>query len=506
MRKILHIIALLFLVAIACQKDGDTPINTATINEELEVLSTSATISGNIDCPVAITKLELYIYPNQDSKNPDMYELELIGDKSFEVTVTDLQPATIYNYRYIVYSDVDMAHLGGKKFKTLNASIPTVETLDIDTVGVTFAVCGGNVLHDGNHPVTERGVCWSTSESPCILDNYTVDSCGEGVYVSQMNGLTKSTTYYVRAYATNQKGTAYGEQKMFTTASGLPKVTTSEVTEIKNSSAVCGGEVLSDYGFEILSRGVCWSRHRNPTISNIATIDGTGLGTFSSNINNLTENATYYVRAYATNENGTAYGEEREFIAGNVICGHEYVDLGLPSGLKWATCNVGANNPLEYGNYYAWGETTPKSIYMDSNSITLGVEMGDISGNPAYDAATANWGCTWRIPTEEETKELATVCNWTWVEEITDTVIIIGCQATGPNGNSIFFPIPGCYCIGNDTGEYVLYPHGRYWTSSPGNTNSSRILLLDKYGEEDLFNYNAYSRRACGITIRPVSN
>ena len=86
----------------------------------------------------------------------------------------------------------------------------------------------------------------------------------------------------------------------------------------------------------------------------------------------------------------------------NIINGHEYVDLGLPSGLKWATCNVGANTPEEYGNYYAWGEIVPKTDYSDENCATLGKQLSDISGNANYDAATANWGASWRMPTKEE--------------------------------------------------------------------------------------------------------
>uniref|UniRef100_UPI0025B2398C PEGA domain-containing protein n=2 Tax=uncultured Muribaculum sp. TaxID=1918613 RepID=UPI0025B2398C len=85
---------------------------------------------------------------------------------------------------------------------------------------------------------------------------------------------------------------------------------------------------------------------------------------------------------------------------GNTINGHEYVDLGL--SVKWAACNVGASSPEDYGNYYAWGETATKAEYTESNSKTYGKTMGDISGNPQYDAARANWGGTWRLPTKAE--------------------------------------------------------------------------------------------------------
>lgn len=110
---------------------------------------------------------------------------------------------------------------------------------------------------------------------------------------------------------------------------------------------------------------------------------------------------------------------------------HEWVDLGL--SVKWATCNVGANSPEDDGNYYAWGETSTKSSYTDDNSVTYGKNFGDIGGDSQYDAATANWGGDWRLPTKSELEELVNKCTWTCTRTK-------GCKVTGPNGNSIFLP------------------------------------------------------------------
>ena len=117
--------------------------------------------------------------------------------------------------------------------------------------------------------------------------------------------------------------------------------------------------------------------------------------------------------------------------------GHERVDLGL--SVLWATCNVGASSPSDYGNYYAWGETKTKSSYMADNSRTDEVIMSDISGNTRYDAATANWGGGWRMPTKEEFEELLDKCNWQWTSQGGRK----GYKVTGPNGNSIFLPAAG---------------------------------------------------------------
>ncbi len=98
-------------------------------------------------------------------------------------------------------------------------------------------------------------------------------------------------------------------------------------------------------------------------------------------------------------------------IESNSINGHEYVDLGLPSGLKWATCNVGADTPEGYGDYFSWGETTTKEEYSKNSCLTYDKEIGDISGDPTYDVASANWGRTWRMPTLDEIKELIDNCT-----------------------------------------------------------------------------------------------
>ena len=123
------------------------------------------------------------------------------------------------------------------------------------------------------------------------------------------------------------------------------------------------------------------------------------------------------------------------------INGHEWVDLGL--SVKWATCNVGASKPSDYGNYYAWGETKTKPTYTEENSKTYGKSSYnyDIGGKSSVDAARANWGGTWRLPTMAECQELVDKCTWTPTTQGGSN----GCRVSGPNGNSIFLPAAGFY-------------------------------------------------------------
>lgn len=186
-------------------------------------------------------------------------------------------------------------------------TLPTVTTDSVDAVTDTTATCGGTVTADGNAAVTMRGVCWSTLPNPTVSDSHTDDGTGLGIFNSSMTGLTSGTIYYVRAYATNSAGTAYGTTRTFTTRIS---VITSPVGGITATTAVCGGTVNSAGNAEVTMRGVCWDTLPAPTLNSSHTVDGTGAGIFTSNITGLTPGTTYYVRAYATNSVGTVYGDD----------------------------------------------------------------------------------------------------------------------------------------------------------------------------------------------------
>lgn len=184
---------------------------------------------------------------------------------------------------------------------------------------------------------------------------------------------------------------------------------------------------------------------------------------------------------------------------------HDAVDLGLPSGLKWATCNVGASSPEEYGDYFAWGETTTKSSYDESNSTTYGLSTSELQsrgiigddGNlsAAYDAATANWGGSWRMPTLDEIKELLNNCTWTWTTQNG----VKGRKVTGPNGNSIFLPAAG-YRLGTGLGNAGSY--GYYWSATPYSNSCYEYSL--SFSSDDC--YWRYYYRYDGRSVRPVSD
>ena len=277
-------------------------------------------------------KANIYYSTNPEFTNPTQVNYTTTDTSGNNyLSITDLQTVnassdimlntgdTIY-LRVYPWVDNDPQARTGKYFDIQNVIIsgtsigitadpPNVTTAQLSNVSTTFATSGGNISNDGGAPVLARGVVWDTTASPTIKNNKTNDGTGAGAFISQATGLTPGTMYFLRAYATNDAGTAYGEEFTFTTLDSLliPTVTTTEISNILVKSAESGGEVLAWGGDTVSARGVCWNTTGNPTISDSKTLNGSGLGVFVSTLFPLEPTTTYYVRAYATNRLGTAY-------------------------------------------------------------------------------------------------------------------------------------------------------------------------------------------------------
>jgi uncharacterized protein YjdB len=231
-----------------------------------------------------------------------------------------------------------------------------------------------------------------------------------------------------------------------------------------------------------------------------------------------TNNCPIYVPAESVDAYKTEWSDyaNRIYALGEM---HEAVDLGLSSGLKWASCNLGASKPEEYGDYYAWGETVPKDNYdmstylwLDNYSITKylyysygysAIDYDHIDNKTVLDlsddAAQVNWGGDWRMPTRVEMKELMTECTWKWDQKGETEGLLV----TGKNGNSIFLPAAGAR---NGT-TIIDVDHGGYWTSSICYPFADYSMFLDFYnrdGSIPMVLACFYRRRFDGLPIRPV--
>ena len=200
---------------------------------------------------------------------------------------------------------------------TVTADAAVVTTTDITEITGTTATSGGNVTDDGGTDVTARGVVWGETSGPTLASNtgFTEDGSGTGAFTSNLTSLTAATTYYVKAYATNSGGTTYGEEKSFMTT-GLPIVVTGIVSDVTNNSAIVSAEITDDGGEAVTARGLVWSTTNYQVTLDDAdgsTTAGSGIGAFTSTMTPLLKYTDYWVRSYATNSAGTAYGDAVSF-------------------------------------------------------------------------------------------------------------------------------------------------------------------------------------------------
>lgn len=265
--------------------------------------------------------------------------------------------------------------------KELPKEIPSLVTINVTDITSTSFTSGGLVFSAGGVPVLARGVCLSTDINPTIADIKTVEGTGTGSFASTISGLTPGTTYYVRAYATNSVGTGYGNLYVIETTTALISITTAEISSITSTTAVGGGNITSDGGADVTARGICWATTPVPTIDGSNTSDGTGAGAFSSSLNGLTPETTYYVRAYATTSAGTIYGNEVTFktscnlpAAPGSIMGKTIVTIN-------ASCVTYSISAVTDATGYTW--TVPAGSTITSGQGTTGilVDFGTTGGN-----------------------------------------------------------------------------------------------------------------------------
>ena len=301
------------------------------------------------------------------------------GVGKFTSSITGLDPGTTYYVRAYVTNSLGTSY-GEEVSFTTQAVKPTVSTTEADEITQTSAKIGGNVIATGGAEVTERGIVWSTSQNPTTGNNKVQIGEGLGEFHTTLTDLSIATTYYIRAYAINSVGTSYGEEISLTTGSVKPTVITASPSEVTSSSAVSGGHVTSDGGSAVTARGVVWSKEYNPTVSlSTKTTNGTGTGSYVSSISGLEPGVMYYVRAYATNANGTTYGEEVSFTTNPV---KPNVTTSNATDITTSSAKVGGNVTSTGGDEVTergivWG--TSKNPTTSDNKKQVGSGIGSFT-------------------------------------------------------------------------------------------------------------------------------
>ena len=330
----------------------------------------------------------------------------------FESNLTNLSPNTTYYLRAYASNSSFTRYGNELSFTTSSIVLPFVNTNSVSNITQISATCGGLVSNDGGASVISRGISWSTSPNPTnALSTKTVDGTGIGGFSSSISGLTANTTYYVRAYASNSIGLSYGSEKIFTTQGlTVPVLTTSTATSITFNSALSGGDISSDGGSLVSSRGLCWDTLPSPTINNQKTTDGSQTGSFTSSLTGLVAGKTYYIRAYAVNGVGVAYGNEVSFTTdalpyigqaygGGIIF---YIDGSGQHGLIAATSDQGV---AVWGCY---GSSMPgaQSAAIGTGAINTAAIMANCGGSGIAarlcDNLVLNGYSDWFLPSKDE--------------------------------------------------------------------------------------------------------
>jgi hypothetical protein len=288
-------------------------ITTAAITN---LMDTTATSGGNVTSNGGSPITDRGIYVNT-AINPDPFNNVFsasIGPGAtgtFTINITGLTGGVTYYVRAYTTNSIGISYGANVSFTTFR--LPTVVTTSVTAITATTATSGGNVTADGGTSVTARGVCWSLSPSPTTADSKTTNGSGTGIFVSNITGLSASQTYYVRAYATNIVGTAYGSEISFPTWT-TPTISTYSVSNIASSTITAGGFAIATGGPTLTSRGVVWGTAEDPVLGTpYFTVNGSGVGEFTSFVSSLSSLTGYYIRAYATNSVGTKYGSTIQF-------------------------------------------------------------------------------------------------------------------------------------------------------------------------------------------------
>ena len=391
-------------------------------------------------------------------------------------------------------------------WKTSYYSLSNTNTAD--------AAFSSNVITAEQWPTLEQhGAVFLPTAGYRLYGDYVNNVGNYGIYWS--SSIDGNATSKVIGFFDSGFGTGYSDYRdtgysVRLVCQSNPRVRTIGVSGVGTTGAMVSAEV--DFTGSVGARGICWNTTGAPTYDDNHASSGTGKGSFSKALTGLQPNTTYYVRAYAKISSVYRYGNTLTFTTPG-DGSHEYVDLGLPSGLLWATCNIGADSPEDYGDYFAWGETVPKEYYIwntyqycNGSYITLTKYCNNSGyGNNGYvdnltallpedDAVTAIWGEGWRMPTQAEWQELLDNTTVTWTHQNG----VNGRLFTASNGNTLFLPAAG---VRGDSSLNLAGSDGFYWSSS-----------LNTYDPDDAWSLgfdSVYCRmysdyRYYGSSVRPV--
>ena len=313
MKKIIYIsiVSLLLLAFFTCKKEDTVTLPKVVTASVDDIKSTSAKFGGKVSEDGGAIVTERGVCWGT-STNPETSGAKLSlgsGLGTYFDTIKTLSPGVKYFVKAYAINSKGTSY-GSETFFTTQISLPLVTTSAISELTASSAKVGGVISDDGGYAVTERGIYWGIHADPHLTGTKLVLGSGKGSFSQTLTGLSRAIKYYVVSFATNIRGTAYGDELQFTTDPDLPTIGTTVAIDISAYSAKVGGEITSNGGADITERGIYWGSSANPQTTGTKLTVGSGNGSFSSSLKNLSPGIDYYFQAYAINSKGTAFGAE----------------------------------------------------------------------------------------------------------------------------------------------------------------------------------------------------
>ena len=379
---------------IRCVKEPEAQVGIVQTKEATDVKWNAATINAQIvsDGYTAVTERGFYWNTTGNPTAEDHKEVVDVTTYAYSFTLTDLTPETTYYVKAFMENEKGISYGEEVSFTTLpKPTVATVTTGEAYNIMLTSASIDGNVTADGGAEVTERGICYATTAEPTIEATVVKSGKGLGTYTVELSDLVSGTTYFARAYAVNEIGVAYGNEITFSTLSNAekPTVLTKEVTNIMDVSAVVNCEVTENGGAEITECGVCYSTTNNQPDLNDLSVKAAkaGVGDYSVTLSSLNFETQYYVRAYATNEAGTSYGETMTFTTMEefkemIVLAGEVTDVTRTEATVSATLRYGVDVTERGFIYSLYENVTHKShptVVLLGSQVVEGTENGEFT-------------------------------------------------------------------------------------------------------------------------------
>ena len=520
-----------------------------TTSSASSITENSAKLGGNVtsDGNSMVTERGIYYSTSSNPENGGTKVKIGSGTGSFSTTVTGLSSNTTYYVKAYAINSKGKVYGDQISFKTNNQTgLATVLLSDITDFDATWFIANGEVTNDGGLSVTERGFVYNTTGNPDLNDNKIGRGSGIGSFTFTFTSMSTNTTYYVRAYAINSKGTAYSEEKNVTLQGGLPTVSTSSVTDITETSATVGGNVSDEGGSSVTETGIYWGTSSNPETTGTKLSIGNGTGAFSTTLTGLSANTTYHIKAFAINSQGEALGSETSFTTNSSSGGetgtvtdydgnvYKTVKIGnqwwmaenlkvthYPNGdaiphvtdnTAWA--NLGDNNTDDAYCFYNNNANGEKDIY--GALYTWAAAMGDNAVSSTANPSGVQGVCPdgWHLPSDAEWKQLEmflgmseSEANSTGLRGTNEGSKLAGNADLWNNGNlesnaefgtSGFSALPGGYRSYGDS-FYDVGNLGSWWSSTEGSSSSAYSRYLG-------YNYAYVSRynftKSLGFSVR----